>query len=267
MALDVAPRRQRHGHGGQDDGQQRRQTEELLRPFERDTDLRPAVLRVFDPFAARQARLDLALEALHDLLVAGQQQAVADPATHLQQAGRRQIVEVHQQAWGNAEKIDTAIRFQRQHRIDTQQALADDHRIADACRQRRSQTLVDPDRADIRHAARRSVGHIQRRSRAQCPAQRITGLHRLDLGQLRAQVVACSARHHAREGPRLDHLQPARARIGGQFRRPRMIRRQQQVCTEQLVGLTVKRLANTVGEETDRRQRRHGHRQRRRQQP
>jgi hypothetical protein len=133
-------------------------------------------------------------------------------------AGRgRQIVEVHQQARRDAEEIDAAIRLQGQHGIDAQRTLPDGDRITDARAQCRGQTLVDPDRAGRRHATRRRIGDIQRRRNAQGAAQRISGTNRLDLGQLRPQLVSLAARHHAREGTCLDHLQAARARLVGQL--------------------------------------------------
>jgi hypothetical protein len=190
MTLDIASRRQRHRHRRQHHRQQRRQAEEFLRPFERGTDLRAAVLRVFDPLPTRQAWLEVALETLHQRQVAGQQQAVADAAADLQQGGGRQIVEVHQQARRDAEEVDAAIRLQRQHGIDAQRTLPDDDPVADARAQRRGQTLVDPDRSGRRHAARRRIRDIQRRRNAQGAAQRISGADRLDLGELRTQLVS-----------------------------------------------------------------------------
>lgn len=72
MALPITSRSQRHRHRRQHHRQQRRKTEEFLRPFERGTDLRAAVLRVFDALPTRQAWLDVALETLHQRQVAGQ---------------------------------------------------------------------------------------------------------------------------------------------------------------------------------------------------
>ncbi|KFB67479.1 MAG: hypothetical protein CAPSK01_002920 [Candidatus Accumulibacter vicinus] len=266
MALPVASRRQRHRHRRQHHRQQRRKTKEFLRPFERGTDLRAAVLRVFDALPTRQAWLEVALKTFHQRLLASQQQAVADAAADLQQGGGRQIVEVHQQARRDAEEVDAAIRFQRQDGIEAQSTLPDDDQVADTRAQRRGQTLVDPDRSGSRHATRRCIRNIERRRNAQGAAQRISGTDRLDLGKLRTQPVTLAACHHAREGAGLDHLQAARACLVDQGSRPRMIGGQQQIGAEQLVRLAVERLMHAVGKKTHCRQGGHGNRQSCRQQ-
>jgi hypothetical protein len=125
MPLHIAPGSEGHGHRRQHHGQQGRETEELLCPIERGTNLRPTVLRVFYALTTLQARFDVELIALDECRIAGHQQAIADAAADLQQTGRRQIGEIHQQARGDAEEIDAAIGFQGQHGSDAQRRLPD----------------------------------------------------------------------------------------------------------------------------------------------
>jgi hypothetical protein len=216
--------------------------------------------------SAHQLRLNFALKAPDHSQVASHQQAISDTAANLQQIRGRQVFEVHQQAWRNAEEVDAAIGLQGQQRIDMQRTLPDDDRIADARIERRGETFVDPDRARSGYANGRCVGDVQRRRNAQGAAQRVSGANRLDLRQLRPQLVTLAARYHARKSTRLDDLQATRLRLPGQLFRPGMVGGQQQIGTKQLVGLAVESLTHAVGEESDRRQCCDGNHQRRREQ-
>jgi len=173
---------------------------------------------------------------------------------------------MHQQARCDAEEVDATIGLQRQHGADLQRALPDGNPVTDLGAQRRRQALVDPGRPARRDSRCRRIGCIQRRRDSQRAAQRITGGDGLDLRQLCPQIIAHAVRHHARKGHRPDHLQAACAPLLDDTRRPRLIGGQQEIGTEQLVRLAVERLPYPVGEEADRGQRGHRHRQRRCQQ-
>ena len=84
----------------------------------------------------------------------------------------------------------------------------------------------------------------------------------LDPGQLRSVAEA----RHARKGRRHHRLQPSPAGFGTPLGAQRMIRHQNDVATQQLVGLVLERLGNPVGEEADAGQAGNGNDQRHQQQ-
>ena len=262
VTLHITARCQRDGDRGEHHGKQRRQAKELLRAIERRADFGTRVLRILDALAACQRFLDARTKRGDHRRFAGQQQAMANPTARLNQRGRWQVGEIHQQARRDGKEIDAAIGLERQHGADAQGLLADRNHVADIGRQCRSEPLVDPDRPRRRNAARRRVGRALPISDAQAAAQRIALGDCLEFSQLGALPLP----HHAREGSRFSQRQAVFARLCGDARRPRMIGSEQQIGAEQLIGLALERLTHAVGKKSDGSQRRHRDHQRRDQQ-
>ena len=270
VALHVAARRQGHRDGGKDNGQHRGDAEKTLRPFERAADFRARVIDVLDPLPRRELRLDLGAETLDLRRVAGHQQSMDDPAARADQAARREVIEADHDPRRNAEEIDAPVGLLGQDRTDDEGGAPNGQRIANPHAQRCRGTVFQPHATGRRNADSGFVGRKAallgaaglRRANAQGTAQRIAFAHRLDLGELNAPRRPITGAHHARERPGRGHAQSVPFGRSAQGVRPGAVGAQQQVSTEQLIGLPVERLTHPVGEEADRRQRRDGDHQR-----
>ena len=266
VALHVTARRECNGNGGEDDGQDGGDAEKALRAFECGSDLRPRVIDVLDPLPRREFGLNLGVEAFDLRRVAGHQQAMDDPAAGTDQTARLQVIEADHHPRRDAEEIDAAIRFLGQDRLDDQGRPADGDRVADPDPQRRRSALFQPDGPGrgnpLGHfiADRHPVGGLLRTD-AQHSAQGIARTHRFDLAELDTPRFPFSGAHHARESLGGGH--PQTEPFGGraQVCRPGVVRAQQQVRPQQLVGLAIERLAHAIGEKTDGGQGRDSHHQ------
>ena len=145
MALHITPRRQGNSDGREHHGQKGRQPEEALRPVQRTADFRPGILGIFQPLTVGQPGFRPSPETGQRLCLTGQQQAVTHPRPGLNQTARWNIVKMHHQPGGQAEKIDTAIRFHGQDGANRQMQLSDAGRCPRRQLQRPGQTLVQPD--------------------------------------------------------------------------------------------------------------------------
>ena len=114
MALHVAVGRLGNRDRGEDHGQQRGEAEKALRPVKGAANFGARVGGVLESLAAAETRFDPGAEAGDGARLAGHHQPVSDARPGLDEAGRRKVVEVHQQARGQAEEIDAAIGFESQ---------------------------------------------------------------------------------------------------------------------------------------------------------
>ena len=253
MALHEAPRRQADRHRGEDHRQQCGQAQEALRLIERVADFRTRIVDRFDGLAATQARLGPPAERGQRRFIARQLQVIADAAALLDQSGALEVLGVDHYPRQQAEEIRAAIRLETDHRARHEFELAQTHLVARLERQSGEQPFVEPGLATRRHARCQAVRLIRPGGDAQTAAQRIARLHRLDarkLGRLG------SARHAGELGGG-DEPEATRHRAVDDLRRPWMIRLEQQVAAQQLVGFAVQRLADTIGQEADAGETRH----------
>ena len=162
------------------------------------------------------------------------------------------------QARGQPEKVDPAIGFESQDGRYRERSLPELQILPRPRLQCAGQALVEPYRARRGTTLRRLARLAGAIRPAQHPAQGIGAAHRLDVRQLRLPA----RQHHARKTDRFSRFQTTPGSLVADRRLPRMIGNQQQVATDELPGFLFERQTNPVGEESDRRDGRHGDHQR-----
>ncbi len=136
MAGGKRTRGQGHGHGAKQRGQQGHQAQKLLGALQRLAHLGAATLQRLQAHAAqglRRFRTRLAFgfdlrvgpghELAHRRLIARHSQPVVQTAGWLHQARGRQIRNVHHHPGGEVHEPGTAVRLDRNHRVDAQLRL------------------------------------------------------------------------------------------------------------------------------------------------
>jgi hypothetical protein len=253
VACHEAARGQAHRHRGEDHREQRRQAQEALRLVERGTHLGAGVVHGLDALAAAEVRARPLLVSLHRLRRAGHVQAPGGAAALGDQAGGLQILEVEDRARQQAEEVGAAVGLEADHGADTELELAEAHLVAGVHAQLGEQALVQPHLARFGRATCGGVGLVGTGRQTDGAAQRVAVLHHLDAAERRA----LGGTRHAGEQHRPGGLQAAAARLVDEGVGPRLVGAQQQVATEELVGLAIERAPDAVGEEAHAGQARH----------
>ena len=160
MAAQIARRRERDRHRGQDHRDQRREAEELLGALERLAHLGPQVAHVLHPLSRLQLRWqprEVGVERVA-LREVGDEQPPRRAVAGLQQIGRRHVVEIDEQPRTDREQSARDLRLLLHDRADLERRLADGDRVAGLDAEARGEPRIGP-----RFAARRNAGRARRR--------------------------------------------------------------------------------------------------------
>ncbi len=175
----------------------------------------------------------------------------------MQQSGGRHVSLVHQHARRKTGKTDGLIHVLYNARGNSEPLRPDTHLVARAQLKTTHQALICPHCAGQRNA----ISHMQAAIiDLYLAAQRITRLHRLNLGQQHPPLM----RHHAGKRAALYHAQAAQLGHFSIIGRDRARRRDAQIRAQQTGRLLTQRLLHPVGEQSDRSET--SHRQHQRQQ-
>ncbi len=263
-------RRQRHGHGRQQRGQQGHQVQEFLRPLQGLLHLGPAALQRLDAHAMRMRLGHFGLGPLQKLRcccgLTGHRKAVQQTAGGLYQTGRSQVAPVQHHARRKAQKSRPPVRLDRQHPANREALVSKPQHRTGLERQRLQQARVHPDFARRRKVAGGAIGLAGSRCGAQAAAQRVAGLHRLEANEAGFTAIGIVRAGHRRKGHRRDALQPQRLGLVAESRWCAVVADHHDIAAQQLAGIALQPCLQAVGEKAHGRQRRHGQRHRHQQQ-
>ena len=246
VTCDVAPRRQRYRHRGENHRQQRRQSEKALGLLQRGTDFGTGVADVFDALPGLHATGGEGTKVGHDIAATRHHQPIGHAAAGHHQRGRCQIGVVHQQLGHHVEEAQVAVDVVGHLPCHPQTALAHRDAITQCQAEPGQDALVDPGFAGGGQPGG-GRGLAGQGFRPQLALERIPGRDRLDLGE---QAVF-AGHDHAREARGLGDGEREAPGLGTERRIQRMIGHDHQIGAEQRRGLLRQRQLHPVGEERD----------------
>ena len=246
MACGIAPGRGRYGDPGQQYARQRGQSEEFLRPVQNFLQLRACSAHAFDPLSRRKPRLRPPPESRQRRRRARNQQAVRDTTARADQAGGRNVAQIHEQPWREAERICATVRFVAQYVRHRQRRGPEMQPGPGLQSEPRDRTGIEPYCTRHRDGADRPLRPVGHRRHAQRATQRIAAADRLDF----EQFGPAGSQHHARKTDRLGSRQAQTACAADKPRIPGTGRINHEIGTEQCRCLTLHERVHAVGEKS-----------------
>ena len=259
MPSQIARRCQRDCDGREHDCDQRRQAEKLVRPLERLAHFGPQIANRFQALSALQTLLRPGAECVG--FASRKQQAIRRAIAGLQQLGRRNVVEVHQELRPQRKQAAGDLGVLLHDRADLQRPIADEDCPARGDIEARREARVDPGLAGRRYVTCRlafgriGVGENDR------PTQRIAGADGLDVGEHGRRGIPCRL-YHAVELNDRHHCKAARARLVGISVRQGPVSRQHQIAAQEQIGLARQCSLDAIGEKSNAADARHREHQR-----
>ena len=268
LPFGKAAGRQGHGHGAQQGGQQSHQVQKLRGPVQGLAHLRAATVQRLHLHAPHLGLVGLGLrpgqKLAHGRIAAGHSHAPADAAGRLNQARRGQVGHVHHHARRKTHEARTPVGLSGDGGGNAQSALAQAQRLAHLHIQGFEQSRIDPDFALGRNAGRALAGDLQ------AATQGVSGLHGFEGHKAGSRwgsgwrvrwgggIRRVHGTRHGRETHIGVALQTGILGLLNKGLRGALVTHHHRIAPQQLARITPQTRLHAIGQETHRRQGRHG---------